>query len=249
MDFLCGEADARGVRGWKAFVHSHTLVNYCILPSGLRLLQIYIMRMSLTDDLGRVETVRRLFALGEDDTSKFDGTDRASLDGRSDELAALKGTQPDLVVFASAYWVCQHFAGGYGGATAEPTPYLLPSHIIESYKNTTLELLFAARSAFPKAQLALHTSPGLRTDTAEGTNVTPDTLPRIWGKKSYFAQLNAALRVIAQAGHAKLVDLELMAAPLTHSPQLTLDDLHPRSFFSLEVINVYLMMIKTHLLV
>ena len=243
IDFVCGEAAARGVKGWRAFVHSHKVLNYCLLPSGLRLLQIYILRSSVSDDLAQIELVRRLFVTGEDDVSNFDGSDRSSLDGRQDDLAPLVGSAPDIVIFASAYWVCQHFAGKFG---ENATPYLLPDEVVAGYYNSTMELLAAGRAAFPKAQLAVHTSPGLRTDSEQGTNVVPSSLPRIWGKKSYFAQLNAALRAIAQSGHAKLLDAELMAAALTHSPQLTLDDLHPRSFFGLELVNVMLNMVKAH---
>lgn len=238
LDFLCGEAEARGVRGWRAFVHSHTLANYCLLPSGLRLVQIYLVRSSAEDDLARIERVRALFR-GEDDTSAFDGkdNDRSTLEGRPEEVAIFKGLQPDLVVFASAFWPLQHFAGAYSGHT----PLLLPPDFVETFTNDTLRLLAAARAAFPHAQLAVHTSGGIRTDPIFGSNVD-NSNHRIWGRKTYVAQLNAALRVVALAGHAKLVDFELMASALTAS-QLTVDDVHPRSFFSLEVLNVYLNMI------
>jgi len=219
------------------------ILNYCLLPSGLRLFQIYLYHRLLSDDLGQLEVVRRLFSKGEDDTSKFDGEDRACLEGRAEDLAGVAGGSPDLVIFASAYWPLQHFAGSCCGDVA--TPLFLPDAVVEGYYNATTELLTAARSAFPHAQLAVHTSPGLRT-SADGANVEPASLPRIWGRKSYFAQLNAALRAVAAVGHAKLLDLEVMAASMTHSPQLTLDDLHPRSFFSLEALNVMLNMVASH---
>ena len=111
-------------------------------------------------------------------------------------------------------------------------------------KPELLSLLAAARAAFPKAQLAVHTSGGIRTDPIFGSNVD-NSNHRIWGRKTYVAQLNAALRVVALSGHAKLVDFELMASALTAS-QLTVDDVHPRSFFSLEIVNVYLNMIAAH---
>jgi hypothetical protein len=241
IDFLCGEADSRGVKGWHAFVHSHNIVNYCILPSGLRLVQIYLLRSNAADDLQRVDVVRRLFH-GEDDVSGFDGKDgdRSTLEGRPEEVALFKGTSPDLVVFASAYWPLQHFAGAFSGHT----PLLLPPDFVDSFTSDTLRLVAAARAAFPHAQLAVHTSAGIRTDPIYGSNVD-NSNHRIWGRKTYVAQLNAALRVVAQSGHAKLVDFELLAAALT-AAQLTVDDVHPRSFFSLEVINVYLNMIEGH---
>jgi len=242
VDFLCGEAAERGVAGWKAWVHSHTLVNYCLLPSGVRIVQIYLLSVSQDDDLMRLDTVRRLFH-GEDDVSRFDGKDgdRSVLQGRPEEVSVLRGVQPDLVVFASAYWPLQNYAGAFG---EHHTPLLLPFDFVAGFVNRTQGLLAAARAAFPHAQLAVHTSAGIRTDPIFGSNVD-NSNHRIWGRKTYVAQLNAALRVVAAAGHAKLVDFELMAASLT-AAQLTVDDVHPRSFFSLEVVNVYLNMIAAH---
>jgi len=240
IEFVCAEAAARKVSGWRAFSGSHTLANYCFLPSGLRILQLYILSASLDDDLRQLEVAQRLFASGEDDISRFDGIDRASLEGRAEELATLAGGQPDLVVFAAAYWPLQKYAASVGDE--RPTPIMLPDSFVTDYQRWVGALLAACRAAFPAAQIAVHTSPGLRTDSETGTNVLPVSQPRIWGKKSYFAQLNAALRVLVHAGHAKLLDLELMAAALTAAPQLTRDDLHPRSFFMLEVVNVMLNM-------
>ena len=239
LDYLCIEAARRNVTGWKAYVHSKALVNYCILPSGLRLVQVYLLRSSVADDLRRVDLVRRLFA-GDDDVSAFDGLngDRAVLHGRDAETATLTATPPALVVLSSAYWPLQHFASSFGEQT---TPVLLPLAFVDEFTNATRQLVAAARAAFPAAQLAVHTSGGIRTDLQSGTNVDASN-KRIWGKKAYVAQLNAALRHVAHAEHCRLVDFELMAAALAPG-QFTVDDLHPRSFFSLEVLNVYLNMV------
>ena len=246
-DFLCLQANVSGVAGWKAFVHSHGVVNYCLLPSGLNLLQIYLFRRTSAEDFDRIASVARLFSEGFDDTSRWDGqhngVPRSVLDGRAEELAFLKGTQPDLVVTAAAYWPLQALAGGWT-ADGGVTPPLLPADVIESYQSTTVELLAKIRQHFPFAQLAVHTSSGLWTDDF-GNNVAPPNSPRIWGRKSYFAQLNAALRATAAAGHAKVVDLEAIAAQLTYG-QLTGDNLHPRSFFCLEVVNLYVQMVSLH---
>jgi hypothetical protein len=237
LDYLCIEASRRNVTGWAAYVHSKALVNYCVLPSGLRLVQVYLLRQSVADDLRRVELVRRLFA-GDDDVSAFDGLngDRAVLQGRAAETAALAATPPALVVLSSCYWPLNNFASAFGDEQATPT--LLPPAFVDEFTIATRMLLAAARAAFPAAQLTVHTSGGIRTDPQTGTNVDASN-KRIWGKKAYVAQLNAALRHAAHAERCAVVDLELMAAALAPG-QLTVDDLHPRGFFSLEVLNVYL---------
>ena len=239
LDYLCIEASRRNITGWTAFVHSKALVNYCVLPSGLRLVQVYLLRSSVADDLRRVDLVRRLFA-GDDDVSAFDGMhgDRAVLQGRAAETAIFASSPPALVVLSSAYWPLQHFAGSFG---EQPTPALLPPAFLHDFTNATRQLLAAARAAFPAAQLAVHTSGGIRTDAQTGTNVDAGS-KRVWGKKAYVAQLNAALRHAAHAERCAVVDVELMAAALAPG-QFTVDDLHPRGFFSLEVLNVYLNMV------
>jgi hypothetical protein len=245
LDYACAEYARRNGTGWHAFVHSHRLANYCLLPSGLRLVQMYLMRHNSADDARRIDTVRRLFA-GEDDVHDFDGKsgDRATLDLRSAEVAPLAGAAPHLVVVSSAYWPLQHFAGAFG---EELTPDVLPPDFVARFVESTRAVVAAARAAFPPERgtlLALHTSAGIRTDCSYGTNVDRSN-KRIWGKKSYVAQLNAALRFVAAAERVPLIDFELIASALTPA-QFTADDVHPRSFFSLEVLNIYLNMLDVH---
>jgi len=146
LDYLCNEASRRNVTGsWAAFVHSKALVNYCVLPSGLRLVQVYLLRQSVADDLRRVDLVRRLFA-GDDDVSAFDGLngDRAVLQGRAAETAIFASSPPALVVLSSAYWPLQHFASSFG---EQATPTLLPPAFLHDFTDATRQLLAAARAA------------------------------------------------------------------------------------------------------
>jgi hypothetical protein len=218
LDFACGEAAARNVTGWAAFVHSHSVVNYCSLPSGLHLVQMYVQRHGSVGDLARINTTRAFIMAGDDDaayTAHDARVDRNVLRGRREEARAIAdavttspGGRPSLVVYsASHYWVLLGFAGAHrrdavaamGGdaaaGEAAPAPDVLSEAEIALYMSTTSELLGGARAAFPHTHLVTHTSPEVRTGCEDG--VQPLASEKSWARKPYVAALNAALRALA----------------------------------------------------
>jgi hypothetical protein len=152
-----------------------------------------------------------------------------------------------MIVFTSSY--------AYGpllfGRTEDLAADLPQDFFVADVQSSTRALMTAARTAFPSSRIALHTaSAGLssRMQTRacmhdEDSTDVEDNQMRIWsGRKTYVTQLNAALRHVAASEAVALVDVEMMASGLTPS-QFTANDLHPRSFFTLEVLNVYLNML------
>lgn len=239
LDFACIEFKERKLKGWKAFVHSHHVINYCILPSGLKLVQIYLLRASHEADHKVIQTLQ-LFFEGDDSPAErdFDGTNRSALIGRLDEVKSIVHRRPDLIVMSSAYWSLHHFVGNH---RAEVTPHLLPAEYVHHFVDTTSDLVFAARNAFPHSRFALHTSVEIRTSCEHGNNVGAEN-KRIWGKRSYVAQLNSALRYVGQQKGVELVDYEVISKAFQPS-QLTADDIHPHGWFGLEMLNLYLNMV------
>ena len=62
LDFLCMAYNARhGNTHWVAYVHSHQTVNYCILDSGLALVQLYAISVIEEEQRGYVKTLRNCF--------------------------------------------------------------------------------------------------------------------------------------------------------------------------------------------
>ena len=241
LDFLCETYHYKGFKGWKAYVHSHHVINYCILPSGLTVLQIYLLRSSHHEDHLKMKVLDEFFNYQNDTFSNlhFDGTDRSALIGRADEVKEIMNQKPDLMIFSSNYWSLHHFVSQHD---QEMTPHLLPESYVMHYIDTTSDLIKTARAAFPATRLAVHTSIEIRTSCEHGNNVDGSN-KRIWGKRAYVAQLNAALRFISREVGVELVDYETISKAFQPS-QLTADDVHPRSFFSLEMLNLYLNVIR-----
>ena len=62
LDFLCMAYHARhGYSHWVAYIHSHRTVNYCILDSGLTLVQLYSMAIVEEEERGFVRSLRKFF--------------------------------------------------------------------------------------------------------------------------------------------------------------------------------------------
>lgn len=215
LNHLCAEFAARGGAGWNAFVHSHRVVNYCRLPGGpLRVAQQYLLRFSLEEDLARVAELAALYGPAKDDSPAerlFDGVNRSALEGRAEEVAGVADRPPDVVVLGSAYWSLHHFVGLMSKEGREHTPELLTPDYLASFAETTGAVARALRAAFPRARLALRTSLEIVTDCATGSHVGLEN-KRIWGKRAYIAQLNAAMRLIAADQGLELVDFEQMGA-------------------------------------
>lgn len=104
------------------------------------------------------------------------------------------------------------------------TPTLLPRTELELLASRMGALGRAARAAFPAARLAFRTTHELWTVCDTGLHVE-QPYPGMWGKRSWVAAINAALRHAAAAAGAEVVDLALMAEPFT--PRMTTtDNLH-----------------------
>ena len=244
LDYVCEEF-SRSSKDWFAYVHSHRIVNYCSMRVGnarLNLVQVYLVRLSLDDDMARLRDVRD--ALSGDDSHaalRFDGFYPANLDGRADEVALLAQRKPDLVVMSGVYWPLQWYSGKHKDESPE---YLLPASQVDDFVSTTTKLVHEARLMFHGARLVVRTSPEIRTDCAYGSNIDGATSgtrrnKRTWGRRTYVDALNNAIRWVAQSTHAELFDAHHMAAAFTPS-QVTVDDLHPRAWFQFELLNLYL---------
>lgn len=81
LDFLCETYHYKGHSGWKAFVHSHKVINYCILPSGLTVVQIYLLRSSHHEDHLKLKILDEFFNYQNDSFAyeHFDGTDNINI--------------------------------------------------------------------------------------------------------------------------------------------------------------------------
>ena len=242
LDFVCQAYHVRhGYSHWRAYVHSHRTVNYCVLDSGLALVQMYSMSTSAEVQARVVSTVRD-FLHGNDSATytQFDGapgTNR-TLIGRADEVAAfLAGRAPDVVVVSNTYWALNAFVARDANASLVNEGYL------GEYMQAMRGLIHMVREVFASTPIVLRTSHQVRSDCEDG-----DTTRRVWGKKAWVAQINAAKRAVARleqrAGDdVQLLDVELMASMFTPA-QSTLDDIHYRSWLGLEIVNVLLNIIS-----
>lgn len=256
----CTQAADRGVGGWAAYVHGHAAVNYCSLPSGLHLVQKYVTRHGVDVDATQVADAAAFIA-GDDSAAATAHEERAgaaSLAARPPEAAriaeavASAGGKPALVVLSpSIYWVLLNLAPEHAklaraglNATAaaalsdaDASPPVLPVAEVEAFARSTEELVRTVRRAFPGVPVVMHTSTEVLTDCATGMH--PIDSQKAWARRTYVAALNAATRVVAHAARAPLVDFELLGAAFAPA-QLLWDSQHPRGFFQLEVLNIYL---------
>jgi hypothetical protein len=225
LDFLCITYHTKGFTGWRAFVHSHHTINYCTLPSGLMLVQVYLLRANHHADHNVIQVVNKFFNARNDSHTyeHFDGTDRRALDGRADDVEPIMRRKPDLIVVSSAYWSLHHFVSQH---TEEVTPSVMPEAYVLHYIATTKDLVQTTRAHFPATRILVHTSPEIRTDCAHGARPNSDgSHKHVWGKRAYVAQLNAALRFSATELGVELVDYELISKAFQPS-QLTIDGVH-----------------------
>lgn len=234
LNFLCEEYHRRGGRGFQAFVNSPTILNYCILPSGLSIFQIYV-RGVYSGDTSQVYTARNFFLNNTDFT---DNETAEQLQGRAAEVERLFGLKPDLIMLSSSYWTLHQFSGEFLDRD-EMTPALVDQGSIRKFMRRMKHLVELCHKIFPDAKLAVRTSHEIRTSCdAAGTNVDHSN-KRIWGKRAWVSQINAAIRQVAHDTQARLVDLQLMADAFT--PRATTsDDIHFRPWLGLELINVIL---------
>ena len=117
------------------------------------------------------------------------------------------------------------------------SPPLLPAAEVESFYHSTAELVRVVRRAFPGVPLVMHTSTEVRTDCDTGSHSVDSE--KVWARRAYVAALNAATRALAAAARLPLVDFELLGQAF-QPRQLLWDTQHPRGFFQLEVLNMYL---------
>ena len=240
LDFVCAEYWRRGGTRAFAYVHSHKVTNYCHigdagLGTQLTLVQMYIIRSSLEDDTRRVDSVARVMRGNDSDASLwFDGTNRSVLESRPAEISVLSTHIPDLVVVGGVYWPLHRFAEAHG----DTLQTLLPIDQIKEFIRDTTRLVHLARVTFPAAHVVVRTSPQIRTDCNFGSNVD-NANKRTWGRRMYVDALNNGIVQVAKATRADIVDAHAMASGWQPS-QVTGDDVHPRSWFQFELLNVYL---------
>ena len=235
LNFLCGEYHYRGGTGFTALVNSPNLLNYCVLPSGLSIFQIYV-RGVYSGDVSQLYTARDFFVNRSDSHTGSETAEQ--LEGRASEVKQLFGLKPDLIVLSSSYWTLHQFASEFVDRD-EMTPALVDEVSIGVFMWRMKHLVDMSRKLFPGVTVAVRTSHEIRTSCdAAGTNVDRSN-KRIWGKRAWVSQINAAIRQVARDTRAVLVDLHLMADAFT--PRATIsDDIHFRSWLGLELINVLL---------
>lgn len=84
-------------------------------------------------------------------------------------------------------------------------------------------------------------SPEITTRCDTGSHVSGRH--RTWGLRTYVDQLNNGVVVAARMGGADLVDVK-QAADAWQPEQMTTDGVHPRAWFQMELLNVYLNIAK-----
>lgn len=243
LDFVCAEYSRRGGQRWFAYVHSHAVANYCHLgdagPNGaqLTLIQIYLLRNSPEDDASRVASVKRVMRGDDRDVAtRFDGTDRSVLATRAAEVSVISERAVDLVVLGGVYWPLHKYAEAHGSAEV-----LLPRKQVDDFVRDTTQLVTVVREAFPGVHVAARNSPQIRTDCSFGSNLDHAN-KRTWGRRMYVDALNNAMAQVAKATRVELVDSHTMASGWQPS-QMTGDDVHPRSWWQMELLNVYINMV------
>lgn len=237
LNYLCAEYSQRGRTGWAAYVNSPNIMNYCVLPSGLTIFQMYIKGV-FTGDVSPAYAARDFFLNG---TDRHDGTEPETVSqrfGRASEVQQLYTLKPDLVLVSSSYWTLQQFTENLKNADEE-TPDLVDHVTLRQFSWRMQHLIELCRKLFPTAKVALRTSHEIRTSCdKDGTN-SDGSNKRVWGKRAWVSQVNSAIRQVARATDAELVDLQMMADAFT--PQKTTsDDIHFKAWLGLELINVLL---------
>lgn len=237
LDFLCMAFHARhGYGRWRAYVHSHKTINYCILESGLALVQVYSMSLDVDAQYDVVNSLQQFFQGNDSDAYRlwdgYEGT-KGTLEGRSDDVALLRGRWPTLVVCSNTYWALNTFS------ERDATARLVHTSYLTEYAKSMHSLLDNVRTAFPNTRIGLRTSHQVRSDCFDG-----DTTRRSWAKRMWVAQVNHAKRAVAHSErrHGRAVflfDVELMAAGFTPA-QSTGDDIHYKAWLGMELLNVYL---------
>ena len=240
LDFVCVRIANLQTGTWFAFVHSHRNVNYCHvqLPNGdfLTLVQMYLLRNSLDDDKQRIDTVQRFFDNNDSDIIiHFDGTNRSSMDARIQETAIISRSQPDLIVFGGVYWPLHRFVDSMGENNVS---VLLPVHYVKTFIHETDAIINYIQFHFHDVRIVMRNSPEIRTDLHTGSNIDGIN-KRTWGRKSYVAALNEAVKHITRIRMLELFDLYALGS-FFQPMQLTGDDIHPNSWFQFELLNLYL---------
>jgi hypothetical protein len=241
LDFVCGyySRTHNNTKRWFAFVHSHNVVNYCRIHgdnASLTLVQMYLLRYSLSDDMARVDVVQRFFSGDDSDTAaRFGGANRTALEGRLRECAEIAQRQPDLIVVGGVYWALHRFT-----EDASSTAVLLPVNKTKTFVHETVELCKHIEHKFDSVPIAMRNSPEIRTDLHTGSNL--DSInKRTWGRKSYVDALNKAIAQVSSTIFHNKLYFDLYSFGSTFQPmQLTADDIHPRAWFQFEMLNLYL---------
>lgn len=237
LDFLCMAYHSRhGYAHWRAYVHSHKTINYCILDSGLAVVQLYSMSLVEEDERGIVRSLRFFFDKDDKEAyTRFDGFPGTNhtLIGRNEDVRRIWDRTPDLVVCSNTYWALNGFV-----SRDETAKVVHPGYLSE-FTSAMHVLLGSVREAFPTSKLGMRTSHQVRSNCEDG-----DTTRRAWGKRMWVNQINHAKRSVVRTerrqGHAiELFDVELMASGFTPT-QSTQDDIHFKGWLGLELLNVYL---------
>lgn len=244
VNFLCGEYAARGFTGWKAYINSKEIINYCSLPSGLTILQIYVMGV-FTGDVHQIHAAREFFTNGTDRSPERELNEFVKpplLAERAKEIKEISKFSPDLIMLSSSYWTLHQMVEVVKNKDDMTPPLIGGAHLTE-FTNRMAHLARIAARNFPKAKLAIRTSHEIRTDCVFGTNIDHSN-KRIWGKRAWVSQINAAIRAVARASpNIHLVDLQAIADPFTPR-QTTADDIHFKSWLGFELVNVLLNIVR-----
>lgn len=89
----------------------------------------------------------------------------------------------------------------------------------------------------------MRNSPEITTDCDTGSHISERR--RTWGLRTYVDQLNNGIEMSARLANAGLVDVKAIS-DAWQPKQLTTDGVHPRCWFQMELLNVYLNMVKSH---
>ena len=140
-----------------------------------------------------------------------------------------------MIVFGGVYWPLHRFVDSMGENNVS---VLLPVHYVKTFIHETDAIINHIQFHFPDIRIVMRNSPEIRTDLHTGSNLDGINR-RTWGRKSYVAALNEAVKHITRIRMLELFDLYALGS-FFQPMQLTGDDIHPNSWFQFELLNLYL---------
>lgn len=109
------------------------------------------------------------------------------------------------------------------------------------FTTETIDIIEQLRKDFPTSPIIVRNSPEIQTNCDTGSHIQERR--RTWGLRTYVDQLNNGMAAAAKASGASMVDMH-GAAAAWQPKQLTTDGTHPRGWFQMEMLNLYLNIVK-----